>query len=316
MKKWALVTGMLLLVLCALVPAAAFAEDGVTTKAVIQASVSFRDQPTTSSNVMRYLKTGETVTVLDWPNPNWLYVQDAQGVTGYVSSSSKYIAMSSNAKVIYGVNLRTLPTTDGSKVIRMLSKGEEVYVVEQVNDSWYKVQDQAGAVGYVSSSSKYLVTDFSVAKPVLPLSDRIEAVIAAAGAYMGTPYEFGSTRYDKTTFDCSDLVLQAIWDATRTTIPSDSSAQGNYVRSLGPISTDWSKLKRGDLMFFSSYKGSKASDYAGTNPLTEEITHVGIYLGNGMMLHTYSPESGGVRIDSIAGKQWDNRFLYGGSALQ
>jgi len=316
MKKWALVTGMLLMMMCAFVPAAAMAEESVTTKAEIQSSVSFRDLPTTSSNVMRYLKTGETVTVLDWPTPNWLYVQDAQGVTGYVSSSSKYIAMTSNAKVIYGVNFRTQPSTEGSKVIRMLSKGEEINVLEQVNDNWYKVQDQSGTVGYVSSGSKYLVTDFSVTKPVLPLSDRIEAVIAAASAYMGTPYEFGSTRYDTTTFDCSDLVLQAVWDATKTTVPSDSASQGSYVRSLGPVSMDWTKLQRGDLMFFSSYKGSKASDYAGVNPLTEEITHVGIYLGDGMLLHTYSPESGGVRIDSIAGKQWDNRFLYGGSALQ
>ena len=34
------------------------------------------------------------------------------------------------------------------------------------------------------------------------------------------------------------------------------------------------------------------------------------------MLHTYSIESGGVRTDSIDGKQWENRFLYGGSVLR
>ena len=49
------------------------------------------------------------------------------------------------------------------------------------------------------------------------------------------------------------------------------------------------------------------------SPKTQErVTHVGIYLGNGKVLHTYSPESGGVRIDSFEGTAWEYRFLMGG----
>lgn len=69
-------------------------------------------------------------------------------------------------------------------------------------------------------------------------------------------------------------------------------------------------------MFFMSYRGSKASDYAGVNKNTARITHDGIYLGNGKVLQTYSKESGGVRIDIIEGTQWDKRFLFGGSVLE
>lgn len=310
MKKRMLALVLATLVSSSIIPAAVSA--AVDTKAEIVSGVSFRDRPTTSSNVKRYLKTGETVTVLQMMDPYWYKVQDSQGVTGYVSSSSKYISVVSNTEVIAGVNFRTGPSTTASK-IRLLSTGEDVLLLEKINDSWYKAKDSKDTVGYVSSGSKYIDSDFSVYKPVLPLEDRIEAFISEGMKYMGTPYEFGSDRFDLVTFDCSDFIQQAFWDATRVVIPGDSRAQGDYAKDLGQTSTDWRSLKRGDLLFFSSYYGSRASDYQNIDKSTETITHVGIYLGDGTVLHTYSPESGGVRIDSIAGKAWEYRFLYGGS---
>ncbi|MDD9270380.1 C40 family peptidase [Paenibacillus sp. GCM10023248] len=317
MRKWTMVSLLLVLAFTWVCPAAMAAIADVSTKAQIVSGVSFRDQPSTSSNVIRMLKTNEIVTVTDYVTANWFRVKDAQGVSGYVSTNSKYIKVISNAAIIYGVNFRTLPSSDsGSKVIRMLSKGEEVLVTERVNDNWYKIVDAGGTSGYVSSSSKYITTDFSVIVPAMPLADAIEAVIAAGNAYLGTPYEFGSDRNDPTTFDCSDLIQTMFWDALRLAVPSDSAAQGDYVRSLGPVSTDWTQLKRGDLMFFSAYKGSKSSDYDNIDIFKEPITHVAVYLGNDSLLHTYSVESGGVRVDTIDGKQWENRFLYGGSVLK
>ncbi|MDR6552724.1 SH3 domain-containing C40 family peptidase [Paenibacillus qinlingensis] len=319
MRKWTMVIAVCMIAFMALLPKAAQAADGVETKGQIVAGVSFRDQPSTSSKVLRMLKTNEIVTVTEYTTANWFQVKDAQGVSGYVSTNSKYITIVSNAQINYGVNFRTLPSSEassGSKVIRMLAKGEDVLVTDKVNDSWYKVIDADGISGYVSTSSKYITADFSVIKPNMPVAAEIEAVIDAGQVYLGTPYEFGSPRNDPSTFDCSDFVQTMFWDALRLSLPSDSASQGMYVRSEGTIVKDWTKLKRGDLLFFSSYKGSKASDYDGINVLTEPITHVGLYLGNGQMLHTYSVESGGVRVDTIAGKQWDNRFLYGGSVLK
>ncbi|SDN00927.1 Cell wall-associated hydrolase, NlpC family [Paenibacillus sp. yr247] len=317
MRKWTRLIGLLVLALTIVFPTAILADEGVTTRAQIVSGVSFRDQASTSSNVIRLLKTKEIVTVTDYVTTNWYKIKDVQGVSGYVSTNSKYIKIISNAKIIYGVNFRTLPSSEtGSKVIRMLTKGEQVLVTDKVNDGWYKIQDANGIRGYVSTNSKYISTDFSVIKPNVPLAEEIEAVIAVGNDYLGTPYEFGSVRNDTTTFDCSDFIQTIFWDALRFSVPSDSGAQGNYVKSLGPVVTKWTNLKRGDLMFFSSYKGNKASDYDNVNVLTEPITHVGLYLGNGNLLHTYSIESGGVRIDTIAGKQWENRFLYGGSVLR
>jgi cell wall-associated NlpC family hydrolase len=305
----------LLAMLFILIPlsSVAQAEEAIPTKAEIESSVSFRDQPSTSSNVMRYLKTGEVVTILSMINPNWFHIQDQYGKVGYVSSNSKYISLSSNAKIIYGVNFRTAPSTDSAK-IRQLSSGEEILVLEKVNDYWYKAKDQNGVVGFLSSSTKYTAADFSVTKIALPLEERIESIIQAAAVYMGAPYVFGSERFETSTFDCSDLVQQAFWDAARTVLPSDSRGQADYVKAKSLVVTDWNQLKRGDLMFFMSYQGSSASDYETIDKSTETITHVAIYLGNGDILHTYSPESGGVRYDTIVGRHWEYRFLFGGSA--
>ncbi|HUC91787.1 MAG TPA: C40 family peptidase [Paenibacillus sp.] len=140
-------------------------------------------------------------------------------------------------------------------------------------------------------------------------------VIQKGMKYIGTPYEFGSSRSNTRTFDCSDFVRQAYIEGAGITLPSNSRTQGAYIKKKGDYTTDWKKLKPGDIMFFMSYKGNKASDYKGINKQKERITHNGIYLGNGKILHTYSKESGGVRIDTIEGKQWEKRFLFGGSVL-
>lgn len=293
-------------------PMAAYAEESVPTKLQAISGVSLRELPSTSSTLKRYLKTGEVVTVIGQSNPYWYRIKDAQGVTGYVSSNEKYVKMLSNAKVIYGVNFRTAPSTTAER-IRFLSIGEELLIVEKVNDSWFKATDTRGVTGFVSSSTKYITVNDDIYKMALPLAERIESFISEGMKYLGTPYEYGSDRFNTATFDCSDFIQQSFWDATKIVLPGDSRAQAEYVKSQGTVKSDWRNLKRGDLMFFSSYYGYRASDYAGMDKSTETVTHVAIYLGNGQMLHTYSPESGGVKLDTIEGKTWEYRYLYGGS---
>jgi peptidoglycan DL-endopeptidase CwlO len=313
MKK--LTTALLaLLVMLSIISVPAFAETAPSSKLTVKASVSFRDQPSTSSQVMRYLKAGEAVTVLNRTNPNWYQIMDRNGQTGYVSSGEKYVEPGSNAITVAGVNFRSGPSSEAPR-LRFLNAGEELLVLEKLNASWYQAKDKNGTIGYISTSSKYIAVDSTIFPPVLPLEEKIETVIEAAAKYMGTPYVFGSTRFETSSFDCSDLVQQAIWDATRAVIPGDSRGQGDFVRAMGPVQTDWQQLKRGDLMFFMSYAGAGASSYAGIDKSAETITHVAIYLGDGNMLHTYSPESGGVKYDTIAGRHWEYRFLFGGSVM-
>ncbi|MDF2959980.1 MAG: hydrolase Nlp/P60 [Paenibacillus sp.] len=293
----------------------------------IISSVSFRTGPSTDSSRIRYLQTGESVWVLEKVNSYWYKISDKNNVTGYVSTSSQYIDTSfveeedpvealfpspPNATILSSVSFRTGPDTDSSR-IRYLQDGEQVLVLDKTNDYWYNIQDKNGVSGFVSTSSKYITTTYVEPYKQLEPAVAAQKVIDAGMKYLGTPYEFGSSRSNTSTFDCSDFVRQSYLDGIGQLLPGDSRSQSSYVKAVGKTSSDWRQLKKGDLLFFMSYKGSSASSYAGIDKTTETVTHVGIYLGDGKMLHTYSQASGGVRVDSIAGSQWELRFLHGGS---
>ena len=82
-------------------------------------------------------------------------------------------------------------------------------------------------------------------------------VINSGMKYLGTPYEFGSSRSNTNTFDCSDFVRQAYWEGSGVLIPANSRTQGAYIKQNGTVTKDWRGLKPGDIMFFMSYKGIK-----------------------------------------------------------
>lgn len=83
-------------------------------------------------------------------------------------------------------------------------------------------------------------------------------------AQKGKPYSYGAT--GPSSFDCSGLT-GAAWRAAGVSLPRTSQAQFGAGR---PVSK--SELKPGDLVFY----------YSG-------ISHVGLYAGNGMILHASRP---------------------------
>jgi len=310
--------------------------------AVIEASVRLRSTPSTSGEVVKYLQKGDQVQIVAQPNSYWYQVKAADGSVGYTSTDDKYISVNSSSvgtptapsaqtgTIKYGVNLRTAPSTSG-KVLRLLKKGEQVQLLAQPNSSWYQIQTSDGSIGYISSSDQY--TSFAnnggtgtvtptptPPAPVPPISTpgasaQIESVISAGMGYLGTPYEFGSSRYDTSTFDCSDFIRQIFMDAVNLKLPADSRQQGDWVKSNSTVVTSTSGLKRGDLMFFMDYKGNSASAYEGIDKSKARISHVAMYLGDGQVLHTYSVASGGVKVDKLSAS-WTNRFLFGGSVIR
>lgn len=245
----------------------------------------------------------------------------------FTTPASAATVDNTKVKVIWGVNLRTSPASS-AKIVRMVAKGETVTVLQQSGSDWYKIKDSGNRTGYISASSKYTQavngstttgnsgsTSGSNSSTSVKGSASVEKVIAAGMKYQGTPYEFGASRNSTATFDCSSFVRQAFIDGLGIKLPADSRKQGAYVKAKGAVQTNWKNLKRGDLMYFMSYKGSSASSYSSVNKSSATITHTGIYLGDGKVLHTYSNAGGGVTTSNISGKHWEYRFLFGGSAL-
>jgi cell wall-associated NlpC family hydrolase len=105
----------------------------------------------------------------------------------------------------------------------------------------------------------------------------------------GSPYVWGACHSlsemrnpSQRAFDCSGLVN---WTLAQTGVSRGSNTSGGYASVGRPVSP--SELKPGDILTFSS--NGKASG----------VHHVGIYIGNGRMVH--APHSGSsVRIQSIS----------------
>ena len=106
-----------------------------------------------------------------------------------------------------------------------------------------------------------------------PVSGRAGTAVAFALAQVGKAYVYGAT--GPNAYDCSGLMLRA-WGAAGVSLPRTSQAQysaGTHV-SL-------SQLKPGDLVFY----------YSG-------ITHVGMYIGGGRIVHAANPSTG-VQVASL-----------------
>ncbi|WP_342406194.1 NlpC/P60 family protein [Brevibacillus sp. FSL K6-2834] len=140
-----------------------------------------------------------------------------------------------------------------------------------------------------------------------------DKVIEAGKKYLGTPYQYGSTRSNKDTMDCSEFTMWAYRDGLGIDMGRGGArSQANYVKQHGHYTYDMKQLKKGDLVFFMSYRGWKESDYKGVDPLKQSITHVGIYMGDDKLLQTFSKESGGVKITNFSDTHWEYRFIMGG----
>ncbi|MFD0681433.1 MULTISPECIES: C40 family peptidase [unclassified Paenibacillus] len=114
-------------------------------------------------------------------------------------------------------------------------------------------------------------------------SSKASGVIATGKRYMGVPYKFGATSGQTRNFDCSSFT-QYVYAKYGVHLPRTSQAQshvGTYVAK--------SNLMPGDLVFFYS-----------------PIHHVGIYIGNGNILHTYG--AGGVKISNMNSSFWKSKY--------
>jgi cell wall-associated NlpC family hydrolase len=109
------------------------------------------------------------------------------------------------------------------------------------------------------------VSSLAAAKSASGVSGRAGVALKYALKQIGDRYVFGAAGL--TTWDCSGLTMRAFQSAG-VSLPHSSAAQFRYGKTISR-----SNLRAGDLVFFGS-----------------PISHVGIYLGGGKMVH--APRSG------------------------
>ena len=186
-----------------------------------------------------------------------------------VASAAQSARVSANG----GLRLRASASTS-AKVLVMIPNGATVSVAEK-GSSWSKVS-YSGKTGYVAT--KYLVFGGSTTSrsntPRDVAAQKRQNVVNTAKGLLGTPYVSGGA--SPSGFDCSGFT-QYVYKQNGYQIARGPSSQ---INSLS-VKVAKSDLLPGDLVFF------KDSRYgSGT------ATHVGVYVGNGQMIH--SPNRGQV----------------------
>ncbi|MFF7484207.1 NlpC/P60 family protein [Streptomyces luteogriseus] len=130
-----------------------------------------------------------------------------------------------------------------------------------------KAQDEAAQQqdsGSSSSGSADSGSSSSTPPADSAYATKADKALAFARAQIGKPYVWGAV--GPGSYDCSGLT-QAAWKAAGVTLPRTTYDQVNAGTTV-PLS----QARPGDLVFF-----------------YDDVTHVGIYIGNGMMIHAPKP---------------------------
>lgn len=122
----------------------------------------------------------------------------------------------------------------------------------------------------------------------------ISDLLAFAKSFEGYPYVYGGN--GPNSFDCSGFVLYVYRHF------GYSFARGAQEQYMDGMHVDFDDLLPGDLVFFTSYGGNNW-----TNSSFRNITHVGLYLGDGYFIHASNPTRG-VVIDTLWSGYYQSHF--------
>lgn len=255
--------------------------------AVREGNLNVRAHATTDSKAVGKMTKHSACEILG-KKDGWIKIQSGK-VKGYVKSDylvtgDKALEIAKDEVIkVASVNTTTLrvreKASEKSPILSLVGEGEDL-VIEAEKNGWYKVEvdDQKGYISgdYVDISEK-LPTAQTVKelKKGEGVSDSRVSLVQYALQFVGNPYVWGGTSLTHG-IDCSGFTMQ-VYARYGVSLPHHAASQPGYGRRISA-----SKAKPGDLFFY----GNGSS-----------IGHVGIYIGNGQIVHASNPRTG-IKISS------------------
>ena len=255
--------------------------------AQVDGSLNVRKGAGTDSKVVGKMSNHDACEILE-EKDGWIKIKSGK-VKGYVKSG--YLLMGDAALAIAEKEVETVATVNtttlrvredkstDSAIVSLVGEGEDL-IVEKIVDDWYKVEvdDQKGYISgeYVTISQK-LPTASSVEELEngTGVSDTRVSLVQYALQYVGNRYVWGGTSLTNG-IDCSGFTMQ-IYARYGISLPHHAASQPGYGTRISA-----SDAQPGDLFFYGS--GST-------------ISHVGIYIGNGQIVHASNARTG-IKISS------------------
>lgn len=166
-------------------------------------------------------------------------------------------------------------------VLGKAKKGSKFQVIEDMGDGWVKVQVGDGE-GYIpldgnASISAYdgeeeageggAVTTFGQVE----VTSQRETLVNYALQFVGGPYRYGG-RDPRTGVDCSGFTSYVMLHGAGVTLNRSSGSQASQ-----GVAVSAEQMRPGDLIFYGS---------------SRKINHVGMYIGNGQIVHASTYETG------------------------
>ena len=213
-------------------------------------------ESTYGSEVVNQGLFGEVITVEE-RNKDFSKIKLSDGYEGWISNY-QWVTDKPNSYPLKKIrdhfaHIRMEPSVNCA-AIRDVTIGSEVSIVQD-RDTWYEIELPDGLQGWINKSA--------ISKFPDPTRD---GVVQLAREFLGYPYYWGGRSVKG--FDCSGLI-QTVFSLVGMSLPRDSWMQQ---RDGKFISKRPEEAKKGDLYFFSD-SGSR-------------ITHVGLALGNGVIIHS------------------------------
>lgn len=189
------------------------------------------------------------------------------------------------------VNVRSGPATSYGSYGK-INYGEPV-TVTSLADGWYQISYPLAESGIAYISADYVSLTVPAPRADVPVNygsassvSAGERVVQIAEQYLGIPYVYGGST--PAGFDCSGFTSYVFKQLGYSLYRSSYQQIDNGV----PVSK--SELQPGDLLLFKRQGASR-------------IHHVGIYVGDGMMIH--SPQTGDViKYTSIVSGYYNNCY--------
>lgn len=258
----------------------------------VTSSLNIRKSPSSSSSKVGILAK-DGACIVESIEDGWAKIKSGE-VTGYASAKylitgEEAVAKAMETAVLYAtvnskvtaLNVRKGPSTE-TDVITKVKAGERLVVVREVvvnkddpsSQVWVEVKmdddENENAVAYVAAKYVTISYELNWASKYSPygpdVSDLRVSICDYAKKWIGTKYVWGGNSLTKG-IDCSGFVQQVYKNFGYTT-PRVSRDMAKKYKKITV-----KELKPGDLIFYGRVKDNY-------------INHVGIYIGNGQVIHS------------------------------
>ncbi|SIQ03203.1 C40 family peptidase [Maribacter ulvicola] len=254
------------------------------TKAVINISAAnLRSNPKHAAELATQAILGTVVKVLK-KEGDWYLIQTPDKYLAWVDAGGIQLMntqnienWSSSDKIIYTNTYgHAFSSKETNNRISDIVAGSLLKLVSS-DEEFYKIEFPDGRQAYISKDE---AEEYS--KWVSNLNFNADSLIATSKTLIGVPYLWGGTSTKGV--DCSGYT-KTIFYLNGMVIPRDASQQVHAGKPIDSVA-DFSKLKKGDLLFF----GRKA-----TETTSEKVVHVGMWIGDNQFIHS----SEMVRVSSV-----------------